>query len=154
MDIEQIPSSWVAATIGSLVEPKVSQDGPDSLAFDYIDISSIDNVGKRIVEPKNIPATDAPSRARQRVQTGDVLVSMTRPNLNAVAMVGLNQNGAIASTGFDILRPIGEFNDWLFSIVRSYGFVSRSLQNSLCTAGFAFGLIPAPPLCLRGGSSL
>ena len=124
MNIDEIPRTWATTTIGDLVESKVSQDGPAGPTFRYIDIGSIDNVAKRIVDPKMLPVAEAPSRARQRVHAGDVLVSMTRPNLNAVARVGPEHDGSVASTGFDVLRPKGQFSDWLFSIVRSHDFVS------------------------------
>lgn len=47
----------------------------------------------------------APSRARQAIRAGDVLVSTVRPNLNAVAIVPQVLDGEIASTGFCVLRP-------------------------------------------------
>lgn len=56
---------------------------------------------------------------------GDVLVSMTRPNLNAVAMVPKNLDGQIASTGFDVLRAQVIDPRWLFFIVRTTAFVER-----------------------------
>lgn len=46
----------------------------------------------------------APSRARRVVRTGDVLVSTVRTYLRAVAAVGPAHEGAIASTGFAVLR--------------------------------------------------
>jgi hypothetical protein len=53
------------------------------------------------------------------VQAGDVLVSTTRPNLNAVAVVPTQLNGAIVSTGFAVLRPVLLEPRWLFSVVQS-----------------------------------
>ena len=74
--------------LGEITEPKIDQAGPPQAGeFKYIDIGSVDNETKRIVDPKRLPAESAPSRARQRLRGGDVLVSMTRPNLNAVALV-------------------------------------------------------------------
>ena len=57
---------------------------------------------------------DAPSRARQRLSTGDVLVSMTRPNLNAVAIVPAKLDGAIGSTGFHVLRSKHMVSQYLY----------------------------------------
>ena len=62
-------------TLGQVTAPKVEQSGPGSThEFTYVDISSIDIETKRIVEPKAIPANAAPSRARQRLKAGDVLI--------------------------------------------------------------------------------
>jgi type I restriction enzyme S subunit len=119
-----LPSGWVWVTLGEVTEP-VEQRGPSGCeAFRYIDIGAVDNEGKRIVGEKTIPVGDAPSRARQNVRTGDVLVSMTRPNLNAVALVPTLLDGAIASTGFCVLRSSQVEPQWLFAVVRSPGFVA------------------------------
>ena len=137
MNLDEIPTTWATTTIDDLVASKVSQDGPTHSTFRYIDIGSVDNIVKRIIEPKELPAAEAPSRARQRVQAGDILVSMTRPNLNAVARVGSEHDGSVASTGFDVLRPKGPFSDWLFAIVRSHDFVhdmSELVQGALYPA--------------------
>lgn len=80
---------------------------------------------KEIVEPKTLPTAKAPSRARQQVKTGDGLVSTTRPNLNAVAVVPLQLDGAIASTGFAVLRPLLLEPRWLYSVVQSEDFVAE-----------------------------
>lgn len=121
----KLPRGWVVAKIGDVTVKKVAQQEPaGSGAIRYIDIGSIDNLSKRIVEAKRIPAATAPSRARQLVKAGDVLVSMTRPNLNAVAVVPDELDGATASTGFDVLRSNGTvLAEWLFQLVRSKRFV-------------------------------
>jgi type I restriction enzyme, S subunit len=51
-----------------------------------------------------IDSHEAPSRARQLVAKDDVLVSTVRPNLNAVAYLEEEFDGATASTGFCVLR--------------------------------------------------
>jgi type I restriction enzyme S subunit len=76
--------------------------------FDYIDIASIDRIRKVITAPQKVSGADAPSRARQVVKQGDVLVSTVRPNLNAVAQVPFELDGQVASTGFCVLRPAPE----------------------------------------------
>ena len=113
------------STFGELTASKVVQTGPSGdTEFVYVDISSIDNQSKRIVEPKRLAPDAAPSRARQRLSKGDVLVSMTRPNLNAVAIVPPDLDGAIGSTGFHVLRANdGVEPHWLYYAVQSSGFV-------------------------------
>ena len=113
------------STFGELTAPKVEQTGPGGGGdFVYVDISSIDNQAKRIVEPKLLTTDVAPSRARQRLQKGDVLISMTRPNLNAVAIVPPDLDGAIGSTGFHVLRANPNTDPhWLYYAVQSNSFV-------------------------------
>jgi type I restriction enzyme, S subunit len=117
------PAGWESVTIGDVVVPKVEQGTP-STDFTYIDIGSVNNKTKQIDSAKDIIAeSKVPSRAQQHVQAGDILVSMTRPNLNAVAKVPTELGGAICSTGFDVLRSIEVEPDWLFLIVKSRPFV-------------------------------
>ncbi|MCA3052061.1 MAG: restriction endonuclease subunit S [Rhodocyclaceae bacterium] len=135
--------------------PKVEQLGPaDSGEFIYVDISSIDAERKRIVDPKRMQASEAPSRAKQRLRKGDVLVSMTRPNRNAVAIVPPELDGAIGSTGFHVLRAVDDVEPrWIFNAVQTKDFISAMeglVQGALYPAvrpkdvqSFA---IPLPPL--------
>ncbi|MBI1990303.1 MAG: restriction endonuclease subunit S [Betaproteobacteria bacterium] len=59
---------------------------------------------------------------------GDVLVSMTRPNLNAVAIVPPELDGAIGSTGFHVLRARESESSWLFYAVQTNDFVEAMCQ--------------------------
>ncbi len=113
------------SSFGELTALRVEQTGPSGgEEFVYVDISSIDNQAKRIVDPKRLSPEAAPSRARQRLRKGDVLVSMTRPNLNAVAIVPPDLDGAIGSTGFHVLRANDDVEPhWLYYAVQSSSFV-------------------------------
>jgi type I restriction enzyme S subunit len=96
---------------------------PDD-AFRYVDISAVDNKRKRIVASKEIFGRDAPSRARLLINTGDVLVATTRPNLNAVAIVPPELDGQVCSTGFCVLKPKPSTDsEFLFFGVQSPAFV-------------------------------
>jgi type I restriction enzyme S subunit len=133
-----LPRSWVSITIGEVTQPGVEQAPPEGdKPFLYVDISSIDNRAKKIVDPKILPVADAPSRARQRLKAHDVLVSMTRPNLNAVAILPSEFEGAIGSTGFDVLRAQWIDPSWLLYFVQTDDFVqamSRLVQGVLYPA--------------------
>ena len=154
MSLDALPAGWMAATIGEVVEEKVRQDGPAvDKQFTYVDIGSIDNETKRVADPKLLAHNAAPSRARQNLATGDVLVSMTRPNLNAVAVVPETHDSAIGSTGFDVLRCRLVEPQWLFHIVQSHDFVQamcRVVQGALYPAirpqDIRKYAIPVPPL--------
>lgn len=99
--------------------------------FDYIDLSSVDQRTKRIVAATQMPNFAAPSRARQLVQAGDVLVSTVRPSLNGVAVVPPHLDGATASTGFTVLRAGGSLDtQYLFHWVRSPAFVEALVRQA------------------------
>ena len=100
--------------------------------FDYIDLSSIDQSRKVIATTSRILPHEAPSRARQLVNQGDVLISTVRPNLNGVAYVPEGLEGATASTGFCVLRPKPKCLDgrYLFHWVQTSQFVSEMVKRS------------------------
>jgi type I restriction enzyme, S subunit len=144
-------------SIGDVVE-KISTWNPISQEdgeFDYIDLSAIDQDTKRIVEPNRLSTSEAPSRARQLVAAGDVLVSTVRPNLNGVAKVGAEHEGMTASTGFCVLRPRKKLlsESYLFQWVKSPSFVKDMVQKATGASYPAVSdriikesLIPLPPL--------
>jgi type I restriction enzyme S subunit len=132
--------------------PRVSSsDEP----FQYIDISSVDAAEKRIGGVVTIAPSEAPSRARQIVRSDDVLVSTVRPNLNAVALVPKELDGATASTGFAILRADTANVDpvYLYHWVRSPQFVREMTARATGASYPAVteravrdSLLPLPPL--------
>lgn len=72
--------------------------------FIYIDISSVDNVTKKISYENIINGKDAPSRARRQFKKGDILLSTVRPNLRAFGYVDREDtSNCIASTGFAVI---------------------------------------------------
>ena len=123
--------------------------------FRYIDLSAVDQDTKSITEAREIACAEAPSRARQLVRTGDVLVSTVRPNLNGVARVPNDLNGATASTGFCVLRPDPEklSGSYLFHWVKSAAFVGDMVSKATGASYPAVSdriifesLFPLPPL--------
>ncbi|MDM8564946.1 restriction endonuclease subunit S [Candidatus Halobeggiatoa sp. HSG11] len=71
----------------------------------YLDIGGIDNKANKIISHKEYTWQDAPSRAQQIVQVGDILFSTVRTYLKNIAQV-LNPiyDGEIASSGFTVIR--------------------------------------------------
>jgi type I restriction enzyme, S subunit len=102
-----LPDGWTRATLRDLCAPARSvepaRETPDK-EFAYVDISAIDRVKRTIVEPKLLLGSEAPSRARQLIASGDVLYSTVRPNLRTFAAVPPRLGDAVASTGFCVLR--------------------------------------------------
>ncbi len=153
--MRELPSSWVTAPLGAFTLDCGQRVPEDAEEFKYIDIGSVNRDTKRIETPQQLLGKNAPSRARKHVKAGDVLVSMTRPNLNAVALVPNELDGQIASTGFDVLRASsGIESRWISYLVRTSAFVdamSELVQGALYPAvrprdirGFEAPLAPFP----------
>lgn len=148
-----LPKGWGLTRIGEIAT-KCEQRKPDNeIEFIYIDIGSIDRDLKRITEPQRLIGNDAPSRARKIINTGDVLVSLTRPNLNAVALVSGEFNNQIASTGFEVIKPVKVDSRYIFALVRSKAFInsiSGKVQGALYPASKSDDVreyqFPLPPL--------
>lgn len=100
--------------------------------IEYVDISSIDNNEKIISNTQIINAKEAPSRAKQLVKIGDVLVSTVRPNLNAVAMIKKESNLIlVASTGYCVLRCNGKVdNHYIFYFCQSPYFIDNMVRQA------------------------
>ena len=114
----------VMVSLGDVANEPIEQSGPpEKGTFVYVDIGSVDKETKTVGDAKAIVAEDAPSRAKQRLCGSDVLVSMTRPNLNAVAMVPPQLDGAIGSTGFHVLRTRWMEPGFLYYLVQTSAFI-------------------------------
>ncbi|CAM7263066.1 restriction endonuclease subunit S [Escherichia coli] len=120
-------------SISDLVE-KVEKINPNNKygSWKYIDIASVDRFQKKIVleSVSDITPDSAPSRARQLVFAGDIIISTVRPNLNTVAIIPKELDGAIASTGFCVLRPnkLKVDTKYLFHYVKSEAFVNSLVK--------------------------
>jgi len=104
--MQSMPVAWRKVKLGDLTLPVDRKDPAAQFAetFNYIDISAVDNASKRVVGNLEQKVSEAPSRARQIIFPGDVLVSTVRPGLNTVAAVPSGLTNAVASTGFCVLR--------------------------------------------------
>lgn len=122
-----LPRGWKRARLEEVCLPaeKVKpQETPDK-SFTYIDISSIDNSRWRIESPKVYVGKNAPSRARQKVWSGDILFSTVRTYLKNVAMVPPKYDGQVATTGFCVLHPADGLDcKYVFYFVLNDEFVS------------------------------
>jgi type I restriction enzyme S subunit len=125
----RIPTSEIGKIVATVKKWNPSQSRQLE-PFNYIDLSSVDQKGKRIVGALKIHPKEAPSRARQLVQEGDVLVSTVRPNLNGVTYVPRELDGATASTGFCVLRPKEKELDgrYLFYWVQTSKFIEEMVR--------------------------
>lgn len=103
--LEEIGASRLGRLIDKSAEMWDRADGRFPDEFPYIEISAV-GLGNDEYSVATVETKEAPSRARQVVRAEDILVSLTRPHRGAIACVRLEDDGAIASTGFCILRHL------------------------------------------------
>ncbi len=125
-----IDPEWEMVELGKIADINQKTVNPANLFSDwfrYIDISSVEN-GTGIVNFENIVnVVDAPSRARRKVNEGDILLSTVRPNLKAYAYMSYVPEKVIASTGFAVISC----NDKIDSRYVFYMLFDESLQNQM-----------------------
>jgi len=153
MSLDNLPVEWMNVKISDVTVKGEQRKPNDSEEFIYVDIGSINRDLKKIESPQFLLGKDAPSRARKVIKRGDILVSLTRPNLNAVALVGENYDQQIASTGFEVISPMFVESKYLFSLVRTQNFIneiSKQEQGALYPAAKSSDVqayeFPLPPL--------
>ena len=130
----------------------------ESATFRYIEISNVNpKTGEAIAEETMV--AEAPSRARMVVRTNDIIVSLTRPHHGSIAQVNADLNGAVASTGFSILRGIDEQlvnRDYLWCVLRSRICLQQMLQRAtggnypaITEAELGKVLVPLPKMSVQ-----
>lgn len=130
MSAQALPLAKVGTLVQDVDTWNPSREGRGR-QFHYIDLGSVDGEQKCIFRSQYLAGEDAPTRARQRVRTDDVLVSTVRPNLNGVARVPPQLDGATASTGFCVLRCKPELDPgYLFNWVRTQSFVREMTRRA------------------------
>ena len=153
------PKGWPVVKLADVCGKCATKDPRKQLSeeFTYIDIAAIDSERGQVAEVKTLLGTDAPSRARQIVQAGDVIVSTVRPNLRGSAWIPANLDGQVCSTGFCVLRPSSKTTTgFIYAVVRSDWFVSelmkhvRGAQYPAVSDKDIFGVqIPLPALTVQ-----
>jgi type I restriction enzyme S subunit len=151
-----LPENWAWCRLGSIVFNH-GQMTPTA-DFCYIDIGSIDNQRQRLNTSETIvPASKAPSRARKKVEQGDILYATVRPYLHNMCIVDKQFSRIpIASTGFAVIACHADiFNRYLFSCLLSPDFDNYA-NNTENAKGVAYpainddrlyrALIPIPPM--------
>ncbi len=98
---------WMEVSLGDICEKNETVDprkAPDE-EFEYVDVSSVSNDTFTIEQTQRLLGADAPSRARRKIRSGDILFATVRPTLQRIAQVPESLDGQVCSTGYIVLRP-------------------------------------------------
>ncbi|MBA4494005.1 restriction endonuclease subunit S [Paenactinomyces guangxiensis] len=151
----QLPNNWGWVQIKDLINPMQTRN-PKSIngdKFYYVDIEAIDNEKQIISSTKELSINEAPSRARRKVDKGDVIISLVRPYLKNVAVITEQDERLIASTAFYVCRPKKLLKTkYLYNFLRS-SYATRYLilhtkgdnSPSVRSTDFERMPIPLPP---------
>ena len=120
----QIPEGWDVLPLKGVCtcnDEVLPEDTPKNYRFDYVDIGAV-KYGQGIVSKESLTFEEAPSRARRKVFTGDVIVSTVRTYLKSVALISAKEQSVVVSTGFAVLRPSIINSQFLFYLANSQYF--------------------------------
>ena len=99
--------------------------------FRYIEISGV-NPDTGEASWNELLTSDAPSRARMKVKSDDIIVSLTRPHHGSIAHLGPEFEGCIASTGFGVIRNVAGHvrRDYLWCMLRTQNCRYQMIQRA------------------------
>ncbi len=125
--------------------------------INYIDLTSINKTLGRIQEINQLNSEEAPSRARQKLEKGDLLVSGLSGSLKSIAIFDKSEPNFIASTGFYIIKNSKNYNNhYLFALFRSFLYqlllhreTTGAIMSSINREALLNLKIPLPPLAVQ-----
>ena len=148
--------SWSTARVGD-----VATINPEALGRDwpyphirYIDISSVGE-GQIETPPKWMKLSNAPSRAKRLLRSGDTVLSTVRPNRRSMFFASQPGDDWVVSTGFAVLRPEVEViaPRFLYACIYNQSFTEYLISREKGAAypavspeDIAKATIPLPPL--------
>jgi type I restriction enzyme S subunit len=116
--------------VAELVVEQLPPTTPPDFAFRYLDIGTV-GTGRLKRPPVEITFGEAPSRARQRVQAGDVIISTVRTYLKSVLLITRRTADYVVSTGFAVLRPRHNVDQrWLGYLLQTPGITDEVVRRS------------------------
>ena len=128
----------------------------DSESFRYIEMSDVDPIFG-IVNDTIISTKDAPSRATQSVNTGDLIIGTTRPYLKRFAIVTSEHDNCICSSAFQVIKPNKNYNlEYVYYFLRTQlaimqfeAFMTGALYPAINTSDLGRIKIILPPLSVQ-----
>ena len=117
-----IKSGYEVKKLKEVVEissKKIKPSTHPTQIFNYIELANVNPSTGEIEEVTQVQGYNAPCRARMLVKKGDVLVSSLLGSLDNIGLVPDELDGAIASTGFFVIRSKFFSPEFLFLVFKS-----------------------------------
>jgi type I restriction enzyme S subunit len=152
----EIPDNWVWCRLGEIIQYTENLDIQKHHSLDtiinYIDIDAIDNQKQVIREVKQKSVGELSTRARRVLKKGYIMYSTVRPYLKNIAVIDIELENFIGSTGFNVFQTILVDTKYVFNFLLTptlndkykemmVGFNSPSITNEQ----FEQTLFPLPP---------
>ena len=149
-------SPYPIVEIGNVFDSTQRKWDKKESKFHYVEIGAVDPL-QGILYAEEIPTSKAPSRATQKIKTGDLIIGTTRPYLKKFAIVGAEYNDCVCSSGFQVIAPKDEYNlSYLYEYLKSSVaiaqfelFMSGALYPAITGKDLKKILIPLPPIDIQ-----
>lgn len=137
---ERLPVGWKSAKVGDFCKDNVanlSKTDKFQTIF-YLDTGNITENYIDSLQELNPLTDEVPSRAKRKVQQGDIVYSTVRPNLKHYGLLHNPPNNLIVSTGFAVLHniDISVSNEYLYMWLTNntvLEFLQSIAENSVST---------------------
>ena len=121
--------------------------------INYIDLASINKNFGVIQNINKLTSKEAPSRARQKLERGDLLLSGLSGSLKSIAIFENGCGNFIASTGFYIIKTSKDYNNYyLWALFRTHLYqlllnreTTGAIMSSINRESLLNLKIPFPP---------
>jgi restriction endonuclease S subunit len=153
-------SKYGIKSLGEIVNFSSTQinlaDAPEK-KFKYIEIEHVDGKTGQITGYLEINGEDAPSRARMLLHTGDLLISSLQGSPGSIAIVPMELDNSIGTTGFIIINKNEKINNiFLWGLLRTsiyQSLITREATGAIMAAVTQLQLakikVPLPPLSIQ-----
>lgn len=132
--LESIPTHWEVRPLkyqSSCNDEVINEKTSPDHEIEYVDIGSVSAIDG-ISKTEKMVFRNAPSRARRKVQDGDVIISTVRTYLEAIAPITNPPENMLVSTGFAVIRPNRYFDKGFASYcLRARGFIEEVVTRSV-----------------------
>ena len=129
-----LPQDWSSKRLKHIAtynDEVLAESTDEEKEIDYVEISGV-SLSDGIEEIERTSFGRAPSRARRKVRSGDILISTVRTYLRAIARVDEASPDLVASTGFCVVRPNEEVDSgFLGWVAKSEAFVAEVVARSV-----------------------
>lgn len=121
-----IPLGWSMATLSDFSELNAKSWSAKTLPaqINYVDLANTKN--GVIQDVQTFRKSEAPSRARRILRSGDTIIGTVRPGNKSFALVGPRDVQLTGSTGFAVLSPI---EDYLTEIVYMAATAEENIER-------------------------
>ena len=106
--------------IAIINKQKFKKDAESTIQqYRYVDITALDIETGMIANAEMVSLENMPNRAKTLARSGDILVSLVRPERGAVAIVPAELDSCVVSNAIAVLTPRSVPSEWLYFILRN-----------------------------------